>query len=122
MLPPSPASRSRNSLSTAMSASDTGEAASPLVQLFSGVPNIDRANRPASRTLAASRAASRCRSTSVAGNNQALHAHGRCIGAIAEGEVASRREALEYLGEMAGDGDFAHRISQRAALDPEAGG
>ena len=35
------ASRSRNKLSTAMSASLTGDAVGPLVQVFSGVPNID---------------------------------------------------------------------------------
>src|SRR5579862_5564388 len=113
----SPVNRSRNNTSTAISASDTGDSASPLVQFFNGVLNIDSAKAPASRTASASRAACCCRSTtSVAGNSQALHAHGRRIGAVAEGEVVRRHETLEYFREVAGDGDFAHRISQHAVL------
>src|SRR5258708_23603243 len=120
MAAPSPVSRSRNNTSTAMSASDTGDKASPLVQFFSGVLNIDNASAPASRTASARRADCCCRSTtSVAGNSQALHAHGRRIGAVAEGEVVRRRQALEYFGQPAGDGDFAHRIGERAVLDPK---
>src|ERR1700734_2501087 len=113
-------SRLRSNTSTAISASDTGDNASPLVQFFNGVLNIDSASRPASRTASARRCACRCRSTtSVAGNSQALHAHGRRIGAVAEDEVVARRQALEYFGQMSGDGDFAHRISELAVLDPK---
>src|SRR6202030_1521039 len=105
------------------SASDTGDKASPLVQFFNGVLNIDSASAPASRTASARRAACRSRSTtSVAGNSQALHAHGRRIGAVAEDEVVSRGEALEYFAQMAGDGDFAHRICEHAVLDPKPRG
>src|SRR5580704_13358013 len=120
---PSPVNRSRNNTSTAISASDTGDSASPLVQFFSGVLNIDSASAPASRTASARRAACRSRSTtSVAGNSQALHAHRRRIGAVTEDEVVSRRQALEYFGQMPGDGDFAHRICEHAVLDPKTGG
>src|SRR5580692_5796621 len=116
-------SRSRNNTSTAMSASDTGDKASPLVQFFNGVLNIASASAPASRTASARRAVCRFRSTtSVAGNSEALHAHGRRIGAVAEDEVVSRRQALEYFGQVPGDGDFAHRKSERAVLDPKSGG
>src|SRR6202023_3602244 len=116
-------SRSRNNTSTAISASDTGDKASPLVQFFNGVLNIDSASAPASRTASARRAAWRCRSTtSVAGNSQALHAHGRRIGAVTEDEVGWGREALEYFAQMPGDGDFAHRISEHAILDPKPRG
>src|SRR5580658_1198172 len=116
-------SRSRSNTSTAMSASDTGDKASPLVQFFNGVLNIDSASAPASRTASARRAACCLRSTtSVAGNSQALHAHGRRIGAVAEDEVVRRRQALEYFGEMPRDGDFTHRISELAVLDPKSGG
>src|SRR5580704_3862157 len=119
----SPVSRSRNNTSTAISASDTGDSASPLVQFFNGVLNIDSASAPASRTASARRAACCLRSTtSVAGNSQALHAHGRRIGAVTEDEVVSRREALEYFAQMPGDGDFAHRICEYAVLDPKPRG
>src|SRR6202049_3148827 len=110
-------SRSRSNTSTAMSASDTGDNASPLVQFFNGVLNIDSASAPASRTASARRAACCLRSTtSMAGNSQALHAHGRRIGAVAEGEIVRRRQAFEYFGEVSGDGDFAHRKSELAVL------
>src|SRR5580692_351182 len=116
-------SRSRSNTSTAMSASDTGDKASPLVQFVSGVLNIDSASAPASRTASARRAACCSRSTtSVAGNSQALHAHRRRIGAVTEDEVVSRRKALEYFGQMPGDGDFTHRISEHAVLDPKTRG
>jgi len=93
-------SRSRSNTSTAISASETGDKASPC-QFFSGVLNIASASAPASRTASARPAACRCRSTtSVAGNSQALHAYGRRIGAVAEDEVVSRRQALEYFGQM----------------------
>src|SRR5580693_894367 len=116
-------SRSRSNTSTAISASDTGDKASPLVQFFSGVLNIASAKAPASRTASARRAACCCRSTtSVAGNSEALHAHGRRIGAVAEDEVVRRRQALEYFGEVPGDSDFAHRISELAILDPKSRG
>src|ERR1700692_1197452 len=115
--------RSRSNTSTAISASDTGDKASPLVQFFSGVLNIDKARAPASRTASARRAACFCRSTtSVAGNSQALHAHRRRIGAVTEDEVVSRCEALEYFGEMPGDGDFTHWKSKLAVLDPKPRG
>src|ERR1700686_4335671 len=116
-------SRSRSNTSTAMSASDTGDNASPLVQFFNGVLNIDSASAPASRTASARRAACCCRSTtSVAGNSQALHAHRRRIGAVTEDEVVRRRQALEYFAQMPGDGDFAHRICEHAVLDPKTRG
>src|SRR5258708_19261446 len=120
MAAPSLVSHSRSNTSTAISAADSGDKASPLVQLFSGVLNIDNANAPASRTLFARRAACCVRPTpSVAGNSQALHAHGRRIGAVAEGEIVRRRQALEYFGEVTGDGDFTHRIGQHAVFDPK---
>src|ERR1700722_9309178 len=118
----SSASRSRSKLSSAMSASDTGDCASPLVQFFSGVLNIESASAPASRTLAWSRAACRCRSTSLAGNSQALYADGRRVGAVTEHEIVGRHEALEDLREMPGDGHLAHREGRLAVLDPEARG
>src|SRR5579872_1736051 len=114
-------SRSWSSRSTAMSASVTGED-SPLVQLLSGVRNIESASAPASRTLAASRAAVCVRSaTSVAGNSQTLHPQCRCIGAIAEAEIVGRRQAAEHFQEVAGNRHFADRIGARAVLDPEPG-
>src|SRR5690348_11567618 len=98
---------SRNRASTAMSASLTGDDA-PLVQLFSGAPNIASASAPASRTHAASRAASAASSAgSVAGNGQALDAQGRRVGAVAEFQIVRRREALEYVEQAAGDGHLA---------------
>src|SRR5580704_18303667 len=109
---------SRSKLSTAMSASETGDCASPLVQLFSGFRNIDSANAPASRTLSSRRAACCCRSTSLAGNSHTLQTDRRRIRAVAEYEIVRRRQAHEDIGEMPGDGDFAHRIGQFAVLDP----
>src|ERR1700722_5136510 len=114
--------RSRNSLSTAMSASETGDEA-PLVQFFSGVPNRESASAPASRTDAARRSAARVRSTpSVACNRQALQAHGRRVRPVTECQIVRWFEASEHFQELAGDRDFAHRISQFAILDPETGG
>src|SRR5580700_5525246 len=121
MLESMPPSRSRNSLSTAMSASQTGDEA-PLVQFFKGVPNMERASAPASRTLDARCWAARARSTvSVARNSQALHADGRSVGAVAEGKIVRRFETLEHFEQLPGDRDLAHRVGQFAVLDPEPG-
>src|SRR5271170_3346582 len=120
---PAPMSRSRNSRSTAISASETGEEVGPLVQVRSGAPNIACASAPASRTAASSRAEICAKpATSMAGNSQTLHAHGRRIGAVAEGQVVRRLEACEYIAERAGDRDLADRESALAVLDPESGG
>ena len=35
--------------------------------------------------------------------------------------IAHRRDALEHVAQIAGDGDFRHRILNGAVLDPEAG-
>src|SRR5579863_7681173 len=92
--------RSRSNLSTAMSASLTGDEA-PLVHCLSGVPNSDSANAPASRTAAAKPSARRTASDdSLAGNSQTLHAHGRRVGAVAENEIVCRCEAFEDLRQM----------------------
>src|SRR5215470_1597025 len=103
-----------------MSASHTGESL-PLVQLRSGAPNLLSARAPASRTALSSQPVSRAieMSASVTGNGEALHAHGRCIGAVAELEVIGRRQRAEHVEQMARDGDLAHRIGELAALDPE---
>src|SRR5580704_2532116 len=125
--PPAAASRSRSRLSTAMSASVTGDNVGPLVQFFSGVWNIDSASKPASRTAAASTAARRAKSstcespTLMSGNSKTLHPQGRRVGAVAKGEVVGRCEAGEHPGKMAGDGDFAHCESEFAVFDPESG-
>ncbi len=50
-----------------MSASDTGDDA-PLVQFFNSVRNNDSASAPASRTVAASNAESRCKIPARAGS------------------------------------------------------
>src|SRR5208282_3809131 len=98
-----------------MSASQTGDDVGPLVQLFIGVPNSERASAPASRTAAASRAAICDKSsTSMAGNGEALHAQGRRIGAVAEREIARGLQACEHVVQMSGNGDLAHRKSALA--------
>src|ERR1700683_323294 len=113
--------RSRNSLSTAMSASETGDEA-PLIQFLIGVPNMESASAPASRTDAARRSAARVRSTaSVACNRQALQSHGRRVRPVAECQIVRWFEASEHFQELAGDRDFADRIRQFAVLDPESG-
>src|SRR5580693_3537404 len=111
-----PPSRSRRRPSTAMSASLTGEEA-PLIQFFSGVPNMDSASRPASRTEAPSTSTARAvSSASMAGNGETLYAQRRRVGAVAEDEIVGRFEALEYFQQVSGDGHFADRISQLAVL------
>ena len=44
------------------------------------------------------------------------------VGAVAEFQVAGRRQAAEHVLEVAGDGDFRNRKGDLAILDPEAGG
>src|SRR4051794_41176782 len=111
---------------TAMSASDTGDDV-PLVQVRNWVRNIARARCPASRTVSTSRARSRAKrslrpSTLASANRQSLDAYGRRVGRIAECEIVGRRQRLEHLDQMPGDGDFADRIRDFAVLDPEPGG
>src|SRR5215510_2481374 len=105
-----------------MSASHTGESL-PFVQLRNGPPNLPSASAPASRTALSRQKVSWATdvSASVTGNGETLHAHGRCIGAVAELEIVGRRQGAEHVEQMARDGDFAHRIGELATLDPEAG-
>src|SRR5215470_7625246 len=105
-----------------MSASVTGESW-PLVQVLSGRSN-SWASVPAARTATSRRSAKRCRSSALsdAGNGQALDAQGRCVGAIAEFEIIGRRERVENFTQVAGDRHLAHRIGERAILDPESRG
>src|SRR5688572_14285725 len=115
-----------------MSASDTGEDA-PLVQFFSSVRNSDSASAPASRTVSVSRAASRfsisrvtilscTRSALTSAKRQPLDTNRRRIDAVTEFQIVGRHHRLEYLQQMPGDRDLAHRIGDFAILDPEAGG
>src|SRR5262249_45834426 len=117
-------SRWRRNVSTAMSASLTGDSDTPLVHCRSGCLNVLSAISPASRTASANcaavAAARALRSTSC--NGQTLHPNGRPIGAGAELEIVRRLEAREHRDEAAGDRDLAHRVAAAALLDPEPGG
>src|SRR5947209_20470473 len=55
------------------------------------------------------------------GNGEALHPHGRGIGAVTENEIVGRRERAEDLLEVPRDCDLAHRVGEFAVLDPESG-
>src|SRR6516164_3544477 len=120
MVESSRANRSCSRRSTAISASLTGDD-SNFVQLRIGRPNIDSASAPASRTLAAIRAAASSRSAaSLAGNGHTLDPQRRGIGPVAEHKVVSWYEARKHFRQMSGDRDFADRIGALAILDPEA--
>src|SRR5262249_57069577 len=109
--------RSRNSASTARSASDTGELPS-FIQLLIGFLNDLSASAPASRTVAVSSCASAARSmVSDARNGEPLDPHGRRIDAVAEGEIVRRHQRSKDVVEVARDGDLAHRIGELAVLD-----
>src|SRR5262245_21823208 len=113
--------RSRNSASTAKSASLTGDDW-PLIQLR-GVPRkVSSASAPASRTAAARRSRTSTRSTprSPAGNGQSLHAQGRGVGAETELEIVGGRPRAEHLEQVSGDGHFADGIAPPAVLDPKS--
>src|SRR3954454_1860568 len=109
-------SRARKKLSTAMSASLTGEPPC-LVQFLTDVWNVRAASAPASRT-----ASSTARFSSGTRNGQSFQPHGWRIGAVAEFEIVRRRERRENVVEMARDRDLTHRIHQFAVLDPQARG
>src|SRR6266446_5130763 len=97
-----------------MSASDTGDDA-PLIQFFNSVRNSDSASAPASRTVAASNAESRCRISACAGgwsliasalasgNRQTLDAQRRGIDTVAEFQIVGGGQRLEHLDQVAGD-------------------
>src|ERR1700751_372112 len=109
-----------------MSASQTGDDDGPLVHCLIGLPNIDRAKLPASRTGALSCAAARAEISAVplasmAGNGETLHAHGRRVGGIAEDQIVGRLKTGKHLGEVSGYCDLADRISRRAVDDPKSG-
>src|SRR3974390_1609530 len=99
-----------------MSASLTGELSLPLVHRSNFRCDVTRAISPASR-MAASKSSHR---DSLTGNGQALYTQHPRVGSVAEVEILRRREILEDVGEMAGDRDLAHGISNLAVLDPEA--
>src|SRR3954468_14842287 len=102
-----------------MSASDTGEDA-PLIQFFSSVRNSDDASAPASRTVSASSALcsammrSRGISVLASANRQPLDAQRRRVDAVAEFQIAGRRERAEHLEQMSGDRHLAYRIGDLA--------
>jgi hypothetical protein len=101
-----------------MSASLTGDEPA-LSQRFIEPWAVAMASSPASRAIAAS--ASRSSTRSLSCNGQSFDAHGRRVDAVFEFEIIGRRQAAEDIEQMAGDGDFAHRISALAVLDPETG-
>src|SRR5262245_50017713 len=108
-----------------MSASLTGEVLpAPLCHIFSGPRNFWSASAPASRTAETRSSRSRVCSAanSATGNCEALHAHGRCIGAVAEFQVVGRSERAEQIEQVPRDGHLAHRKGALAVLNPEAGG
>src|SRR5262245_13652287 len=110
-------SRSRSSVSTAISASLTGEA-TPFVQL-PGRPRTEcSAIEPASRTAEARRSRSRTRSSSA--NGKPLHAHGRRIGCEPELQIVCGDERLEHIKEISGNRHFAHGVAAFAVFDPKA--
>src|SRR5712691_5151653 len=106
-----------------MSASQTGDVAS-LSHCLTGPRKVLSATSPAARTApansAVSSAAGSARSASC--NGEALHTHGRRIGAHAELEVVCGRERGVHSDEIAGDRHLAHRVAALAVLDPEAAG
>src|SRR5262245_34440395 len=85
-------SRSRSSMSTAISASLTGEEA-PFVQLTGRPRKVCSASAPASRTAEARRSRNRTRSSSA--NGKPLHAHRRRIGAEPELQIVCGNERSE---------------------------
>src|SRR5262249_23638465 len=114
-------SRSRNSASTAMSASLTGEEA-PLIQLVGSRRKVRSATAPASRTANARRSRSTTRSASSAANGETLHAHGGRIGCETKSQIVGRKERLELVDQVSGDRPLADRVAALAVLDPEAAG
>src|SRR3569833_3220865 len=76
--------------------------------------------RPASRTVSSSNL--RSSDASGAGKCHALDADGGGVCAMAEFQVAGRRQAGEHVLEIAGDGDFGYWDSDLAIFDPETGG
>src|ERR1700751_5111067 len=108
---PGPAAvrRACNKSFTAMSAAVTGDPW-PLVQVSTAVPNMESASAPASRTAAVKISASAARSpASLSGNGQSFDPHRRRVGAVAKDEIGGRFEVGEYVAEIPGDGDLAHR-------------
>src|ERR1700753_2523944 len=109
-----------------MSASDTGDDA-PLTQVFSSVRNIDSASPPASRTASVSTAALRGETASstptasASAKRQSLDAQCRRIDAVTELEIIGWHQRLEDAKQVSRDRHLAHRIGDRAVLDPEAG-
>src|SRR5687768_16948192 len=110
-----------------MSASVTGDAASPLVQLFRGPPKNLKATAPASCTASASRSRSRrctddggSRESSDACNRQSFQPERRRVGAVSEVQIVRGRRATENVGHVPRDSYLAHRIGALALLDPEA--
>src|SRR6185503_11056670 len=106
--------RSRRRSLTAMSASETGDLSCPLVQCLNPRDAVARARSPAARITSSSPL-----SSSLAGNGQPLDAQCRRVDAVAEFEIVGRRDRPEDVGERAGNGHFADRISALAVLDPE---
>src|SRR5262245_28242480 len=110
-------SRSRSSVSTAISASLTGEEA-PFVQLTGRPRKVCSASAPASRTTEARRSRSRTRSSSA--NGKPLHAHGWRIGSEPELQIVCWDERLEHVKEISGNRHFAHGVAAFAVFDPKA--
>src|ERR1700744_852265 len=109
-----------------MSASDTGEDA-PLIQVFSSVRNIDSASAPACRTVSVKSAALRDETPSCmlaaspSAKRQPLDTQCRRVDAVTELEIIGRHQRLEDAKQMSRERHSAHRIGDRAVLDPEAG-
>src|SRR6476659_8298120 len=106
-----------------MSASHTGEVLF-LSHCRTGPRNVFSAILPAARTASVIRAVSSAgggpgRPLSASGNGEALHPHGRRIGAAAELEVVCRRERGVHVDEVAGDRDLAHREGLLPVLNPK---
>src|SRR5262245_31135891 len=112
-------SRSRNSASTAMSASLTGEE-TPLIQFAGWRRKVRSATSPASRTAKARR--SRNATASSAANGETLHTHGRRIGGETEFQIVRGNECLEHVDQISGDGHLADGVAAFSVLDPEAAG
>src|SRR6185436_15606278 len=106
-------SRSCRKLSTAMSASLTGEPPC-LLQLFGVVSKALTASAPASRTVASIAACSDA--ASGARNGQSLQPHRRGVGTIAEFKIVRRRERTEDVVEVSGDRHLADGVGQFAVL------
>src|SRR5689334_20316761 len=111
---------SRSRASTARSASLTGDVLS-LIQLLICPRKVRSASAPPSRTAAATRSRSAAPSISglSAGNGEAFDAQGRRVGAEAEFKIVGGGQLAEYVDQIAGDRDLAHRIGALAVLDPE---